>query len=63
MGLTVNQGAIGEYFNAMQLASGSDSMDQHVRYLFCHSDTEELAYAMVSSYPITMTTLPGPHCW
>ncbi|MCF6187903.1 MAG: autotransporter domain-containing protein, partial [Desulfobulbaceae bacterium] len=62
MGLTVNQGAIGDYFNAMQLAGGSDSMDPHVRYLFYLTDTEELAYTYGQLIPdyydnFTQTTL------
>jgi uncharacterized protein YhjY with autotransporter beta-barrel domain len=42
-GLSANMIAIGDYFNALQLAGGRDVMDPYILYLFNLTDSSELA--------------------
>jgi len=42
-GLTPNQGAMGDYFNGLQLAGGSEAMDPYVIHLFELPDLQSLA--------------------
>ena len=63
-GLSFNQGAIGEYFNALQLAGGRDSMDPYIRYLFMLTSEQELADTYGALVPdfydnFTQTALRG----